>query len=98
LIIYAYILETIFLLNFICRVFQHNRPHSRPSRQRKEERNLIRTRTAEGRSRGQKRGHDMGRPPKLKGAQAGRSTAAALRVLRLPHWHGGTAVGKSSIS
>jgi DNA invertase Pin-like site-specific DNA recombinase len=30
---------------------------------------LIRTRTAEGRSRAQKRGHRMGRPPKLTAAQ-----------------------------
>ena len=33
------------------------------------ERNLIRTRTAEGRSRAQKRGQRMGRPPKLTAAQ-----------------------------
>ena len=33
------------------------------------ERDLIRTRTAEGRSRAQKRGQHMGRPPKLTDAQ-----------------------------
>ena len=33
------------------------------------ERDLIRTRTAEGRSRAQKRGQHMGRPPKLTAAQ-----------------------------
>src|SRR6202049_3429461 len=33
------------------------------------ERDLIRTRTAEGRSRAQKRGQRMGRPPKLREAQ-----------------------------
>ena len=33
------------------------------------ERDLIRTRTAEGRSGAQKRGQRMGRPPKLTGAQ-----------------------------
>jgi DNA invertase Pin-like site-specific DNA recombinase len=33
------------------------------------ERDLIRTRTAEGRSRAQKRGQRMGRPPKLTAAQ-----------------------------
>ena len=33
------------------------------------ERDLIRTRTAEGRSRAQKRGQHMGRPPKLTEAQ-----------------------------
>ena len=39
------------------------------------ERDLIRTRTAEGRSRAQKRGQQMGRPPKLTDAEGG-STAA----------------------
>jgi DNA invertase Pin-like site-specific DNA recombinase len=33
------------------------------------ERDLIRTRTAEGRNRAQKRGQRMGRPPKLTAAQ-----------------------------
>jgi DNA invertase Pin-like site-specific DNA recombinase len=36
------------------------------------ERDLIRTRTAEGRSRAQKRGQHMGRPPKIDGGTAGR--------------------------
>jgi DNA invertase Pin-like site-specific DNA recombinase len=36
------------------------------------ERDLIRARTAEGRSRAQKRGQHMGRPPKLTPAQEGR--------------------------
>jgi DNA invertase Pin-like site-specific DNA recombinase len=37
------------------------------------ERDLIRTRTAEGRSRAQKRGQHMGRPPKLTPGATGRS-------------------------
>ena len=41
------------------------------------ERDLIRTRTAEGRSRAKARGQHMGRPPKLTAAAEGRSTAAA---------------------
>ena len=41
------------------------------------ERDLIRTRTAEGRSRAQKRGQHMGRPSKLHRRAEGRSTAAA---------------------
>jgi DNA invertase Pin-like site-specific DNA recombinase len=53
------------------------------------ERDLIRTRTAEGRSLAQKRGQRMGRPPKLtpeqqaeahrRRAEGGRSTVAATR-------------------
>ena len=43
------------------------------------ERDLIRTRTAEGRSRAKARGQHMGRPPKLTPAAASRSTAAAGR-------------------
>jgi hypothetical protein len=43
------------------------------------ERDLIRTRTAEGRSRAQKRGQRMGRKPKLTEAQAGRGPQAAGR-------------------
>ena len=40
------------------------------------ERDLIRTRTAEGRSRAQKRGQHMGRPPKLTDGTEGRGPAA----------------------
>ena len=51
------------------------------------ERDLIRTRTAEGRSRAQKRGQRMGRKPKLTEAQqaeygsysVGKSTISRLR-------------------
>ena len=41
------------------------------------ERDLIRTRTAEGRSRAQKRGQRMGRPPKLMAAQQAEARLAA---------------------
>jgi DNA invertase Pin-like site-specific DNA recombinase len=41
------------------------------------ERELIRSRTAEGRSRAQKRGQHMGRPPETDPGAEGRSTAAA---------------------
>jgi DNA invertase Pin-like site-specific DNA recombinase len=43
------------------------------------ERDLIRTRTAEGRSRAQKRGQHMGRPPRLTAAPAGRGPQATGR-------------------
>ncbi len=43
------------------------------------ERDLIRTRTAEGRSRAKARGQHMGRPPKLTAAAADGGTAAAGR-------------------
>jgi len=48
------------------------------------ERDLIRTRTAEGRSRAQKRGQHMGRPPKLTPAQQAeaRRPAGAGRYAR----------------
>jgi DNA invertase Pin-like site-specific DNA recombinase len=45
------------------------------------ERDLIRTRTAEGHSRAQKRGQHMGRPSKLTPAQK----AEARRAPRLPN-------------
>jgi hypothetical protein len=50
------------------------------------ERDLIRTRTAEGRSRAQKRGQQMGRPPRLT-RRAGRPRPAGdgRRVLHLPN-------------
>jgi hypothetical protein len=43
------------------------------------ERNLIRTRTAEGRRRAQKRGQQMGRPPKLTSRAATMSARAQFR-------------------
>jgi DNA invertase Pin-like site-specific DNA recombinase len=62
------------------------------------ERDLIRTRTAEGRSRAQKRGQRMGRPPKLTEAQQAearrrRAEGATLADLALSY-----GVGKSTIS
>jgi DNA invertase Pin-like site-specific DNA recombinase len=62
------------------------------------ERDLIRTRTAEGRSRAQKRGQHMGRPPKLtpqqqKEARQRRAEGATLAELARSY-----GVGKSTIS
>jgi DNA invertase Pin-like site-specific DNA recombinase len=62
------------------------------------ERDLIRTRTAEGRSRAQKRGQHMGRPPKLTPAQkaeARRRRAEGATLAELARSYG---VGKSTIS
>ena len=62
------------------------------------ERDLIRTRTAEGRSRAQKRGQHMGRPPKLTPAQkaeAGRRRAQGATLAELARSY---RVGKSTIS
>jgi DNA invertase Pin-like site-specific DNA recombinase len=61
-------------------------------------RELIRTRTAEGRSRAQKRGQHMGRPPKLtppQEAEARRRRAEGATLAELARsYH----VGKSTIS
>src|SRR5271170_6912377 len=62
------------------------------------ERDLIRTRTAEGRARAQKRGQHMGRPPKLTDAQkaeARRRRAQGATLAELARSYG---VGKSTIS
>jgi len=62
------------------------------------ERDLIRTRTAEGRSRAQKRGQHMGRPPKVTPAQkteARRRRAQGATLAELALSYG---VGKSTIS
>ena len=62
------------------------------------ERDLIRTRTAEGRSRAQKRGQHMGRPSKLTTAQkaeARRRRAQGATLAELARSYG---VGKSTIS
>src|SRR6516162_2343114 len=62
------------------------------------ERDLIRTRTAEGRSRAQKRGQRMGRKPKLTEAQqdeARRRRAQGATLAELARSYG---VGKSTIS
>jgi DNA invertase Pin-like site-specific DNA recombinase len=62
------------------------------------ERDLIRTRTAEGRSRAQKRGQHMGRPPKLtptQQAEARQRRAQGATLAELARSYG---VGKSTIS
>src|SRR6476469_547911 len=62
------------------------------------ERDLIRTRTAEGRSRAQKRGQHMGRPSKLtptQKAEARRRRAQGATLAELARRYG---VGKSTIS
>src|SRR5246127_1344770 len=62
------------------------------------ERDLIRTRTAEGRSRAQKGGQHMGRPPKLppqQQAEARRRRAEGATLAELARSYG---VGKSTIS
>src|SRR5271170_2291793 len=62
------------------------------------ERDLIRTRTAEGRSRAQKRGQHMGRPSKLTASQqveARRRRAEGATLAELARSYG---VGKSTIS
>jgi DNA invertase Pin-like site-specific DNA recombinase len=62
------------------------------------ERDLIRTRTAEGRSRAQKRGQHMGRPSKTDGgakAEARRRRAQGATLAELARSYG---VGKSTIS
>ena len=62
------------------------------------ERDLIRTRTAEGRSRAQKRGQRMGRKPKLtegQQAEARRRRAEGATLAELARSYG---VGKSTIS
>jgi DNA invertase Pin-like site-specific DNA recombinase len=60
------------------------------------ERDLIRTRTAEGRSRAKAQGQQMGRPPKLtatRQAEARRAEGATLAELARSYH-----VGKSTIS
>ena len=62
------------------------------------ERDLVRTRTAEGRSQAQKRGQHMGRPSKLTEAQkaeARRRRAQGATLAELARSYG---VGKSTIS
>jgi DNA invertase Pin-like site-specific DNA recombinase len=61
------------------------------------ERDLVRTRTAEGGSRAQKRGQHMGRPPKLTPQQQkeARRRAEGATLTELARSYG---VGKSTIS
>ena len=62
------------------------------------ERDLIRTRTAEGRSRAQKRGQDMGRPPKLTPAQQAEARRRRAEGATLAELARSYHVGKSTIS
>jgi DNA invertase Pin-like site-specific DNA recombinase len=55
------------------------------------ERDLIRTRTAEGRSRAQKRGQHMGRPPKLTAAKKAEGADDGRRAPHLPNSRAATA-------
>ena len=62
------------------------------------ERDLIRTRTAEGRSRAQKRGQRMGRPPKLTAAQQAEARRRRAEGATLAELARSYHVGKSTIS
>jgi len=62
------------------------------------ERDLIRTCTAEGRSRAQKDGKHMGRPPKLTAAQQAEARRRRAEGATLVELAGSYRVGKSTIS
>ena len=62
------------------------------------ERDLIRTRTAEGRSRAQKRGQHMGRPPKLSETQQAEARKRRAQGATLAELARSYSVGKSTIS
>ena len=62
------------------------------------ERDLIRTRTAEGRSRAQKRGQHMGRPPKLTEAQKAEVRQRRAQGATLPELARSYHVSESTIS
>ena len=62
------------------------------------ERDLIRTRTAEGRSRAQKHGQHMGRPPKLTPEQKAESRRRRAQGATLAELARSYHVGKSTIS
>src|ERR1700736_2766687 len=62
------------------------------------ERDLIRTRTAEGRSRAQRRGQRMGRPPKLTAAQQAEARRRRAEGATLAELARSYHVGKSTIS
>jgi DNA invertase Pin-like site-specific DNA recombinase len=62
------------------------------------ERDLIRTRTAEGRSRAQKRGQHMGRPSKLTDAQKAEARRRRAQGATLAELARSYHVGKSTIS
>jgi hypothetical protein len=58
------------------------------------ERDLIHTRTAEGRGRAQKRGQRMGRKPKLTAEQQDEARKRRRKVPRSPDWRAATAWGR----
>jgi DNA invertase Pin-like site-specific DNA recombinase len=62
------------------------------------ERDLIRTRTAEGRSRAKARGQRMGRPPKLTEAQQDEACQRRAEGATLAELGRSYGVGKSTIS
>src|SRR3984893_15015143 len=62
------------------------------------ERDLIRTRTAEGRSRAKAQGHQMGRPPALSPAQQKEATRRRAQGATLAELARSYGVGKSTIS
>ena len=62
------------------------------------ERDLIRTRTVEGRSRAQKRGQHMGRPPKLTAEQQAEARKRRAEGATLAELARSYDVGKSTIS
>ena len=62
------------------------------------ERDLIRARTGEGRSRAQKRGQRMGRPPKLTTAQQDEARRRRAQGATLAELARSYHVGKSTIS
>jgi DNA invertase Pin-like site-specific DNA recombinase len=62
------------------------------------ERDLIRTRTVEGRSRARKRGQHMGRPPKLTPAQQAEARRRRAQGATLAELARSYHVGKSTIS
>jgi DNA invertase Pin-like site-specific DNA recombinase len=62
------------------------------------ERDLIRTRTAEGRNRAQKRGQRMGRSPKLTAAQQAEARRRRAEDATLAELARSYHVGKSTIS
>jgi DNA invertase Pin-like site-specific DNA recombinase len=62
------------------------------------ERDLIRTRTAEGRNRAQKRGQHMGRPSKLTDAQKTEARRRRAQGATLAEFARSYGMGKSTIS
>jgi DNA invertase Pin-like site-specific DNA recombinase len=62
------------------------------------ERDLIRTRTAEGRSRAQRRGQHMGRPPRLTAAQKAEARRRRTRGATLAELACSYDVSRSTIS